>query len=393
MSIAFWKTFLALAKTVAIVILVAAAVLFWSHRRAMATQWSAPNFSPVAKPFTGTVGQTGNLSVALGRFQREKLKEPEAKTVEEAPKFEGELAKLGEITDAIVVYPPYEEGGLAPTIIFKYRVRQEGMTEDSRTIRLGEALIEKPNPQSKHHPIAVQFRFVGCERDPENPRSTFFLFDWKCDGKDIQKARWMFEEPAKVLPSAEGGPPAPTDVATDKMFVGPTPTFRKPDEPAKSTETVQTEPVTPVAQEPPPGPVEVEQEPAGTLFAQEDGVFAATDEGADYLERNYEDILKQTRTETVTDRDGTSGVRIVNFTNQSLANQFGIQKGDVILRINGIPVRDQSHAVSVIKQELKKKGSSPILRVTIRRRGAEKELRFDTRDPATRRAAKKAFGK
>ena len=85
------------------------------------------------------------------------------------------------------------------------------------------------------------------------------------------------------------------------------------------------------------------------------------------------------------------GVRIVNFNNAALANQFGIQKGDVILRINGTPVRDQSHAVSVIKQLLKTKGSSPIIRVTIRRRGAEKELKFDTRDPATRRAAKKAF--
>jgi hypothetical protein len=389
MSIAFWKTFLALAKTVAVVILVGAAVLFWSHRRTMAEQWKAPDFSPPARHATGVVAQTGNLALQLGRFQREKPVDVKASEPEAPPPFETELAKLGEITDAIVVYPPYEEGGLAPAIIFKYRVRPPTMTEDSRTIRLGESLVEKQNPESKHHPIAIGFRFVGCERDPANPASTFFLFDVKCDGKDIQKARWKLEEPVKTLPSAEGGPAAPSDINSDKIFVGPTPTFRKPeDAAAKSQDPVATEPVQtpPVAAEPPPGPLEVEEEPAGTLFQQEEGVYAPTADGIDYLERNYEEILKQTRTETAAD-----GVRIVNFSNAALANQFGIQKGDVILKINGTPVRDQSHAVSVIKQVLKTKGSSPILRVTIRRRGAERELKFDTRDPATRRAAKKAF--
>jgi S1-C subfamily serine protease len=178
------------------------------------------------------------------------------------------------------------------------------------------------------------------------------------------------------------------------MFVGPTPSPRKPEETASAPE-VETQPVPGPAVTPPPapGPVEVVQEPTGSVFEMEDGVFATTASGAEYLEQNYEEILKQTRTEPYTDRDGTSGVRIVNFTNQALATQFGIRKGDVIIKINGIPVRDQSQAVNVIKQELKKKGSSPILRVTVKRLGDEKELRFDTRDPATRRAAKKAFGK
>lgn len=392
MSIALWKTFLALAKTVAVVILVGAGALFYGHRRTMAEGWKSPDFSPAAKVAQGVVAQTGNLGLQLGRFQRERPKESVPTEEAKKPEFSGVLAQLGEITDAIVVYPPYEEHGLAPALIFKYRVRPAGATEDSRTIRLGEALIDKPHPQSAQHRIPVQFKFVGCERDPENPHFTFFLFDVMCDGKDIQRARWKLEEPVTALPKAADGPVVPAEVVSDKIFIGG-PLSSKAEEPEKAPETVKTEVVpVPVAQQPPPEPVKLEQEePAGTLFQQEDGIYAPTDDGVDYLERNYEDILKQTRTETVRDSEG-GGIRLVNFANQSLATQFGLQRGDVILRINNTKVSNQSEAVNVVKQELKKK-SSPILRVTIRRRGAEKELRFDTRDPATRRAAKKAIGK
>jgi hypothetical protein len=369
----------------AVLILVAAGALFYAHRSTMAETWAAPNFSPEAKPITGRWSEVGNLSLALGRFQRETPREEGPKEVPKDEPIEGEIAKHGEITDAIIVYPPYEEGGLAPALIFKLRAGGE-----LRTIRLGEAILERPNPKSSHYPIPVKFKFVGCERDPESPGSTCFLFDVDCDGKNIQKARWKFEEPAKALPPVEGGPAEPAPVNTEKMFVGD-PLSALREEPAKPEEAVQTEPVVPVTPEPPQETVTVEQAPAGTFFEEEEGILAPTAEGIEYLEKNYEKILEDTRTAPNKDRDGRTGVRIVSISNASVANQFGIMKDDVILKINGIPVSSQQEAVSAVKGELKKKPAVRVIRVTIRRRGREIEKSFDTRDPATRRAAKKAF--
>ncbi len=392
MSIGLWKTILFLAKTLSVLIIVAAGLLLWSHRSAMAKTWASPDFAPPAKVNPWVVGQIGNLSLPLGRFQRERPKVEDAPKEEKKDDFTGVLAQLGEITDAIVVHEPYEEGGLAPAIIFKFRVKPADETSDVRAIRLGEALIDKPHAQVKQHRIPSQFKFVGCERDPQNPSFTFFLFDVKCDGKDIQKARWKLEEPVKEQAKSveASGPTGPSTVITDKMYVGDPLSARKAEETAPpQPEQVQTVPVEPVAPVPAPEPLKVELEEAGTLFDDEEGVFAPTREGADYLEKNYEKILNDTRTASYTDRDGRTGIRVVSIPNQSVANQFGIRKDDIILKINGIPVESQSKAVDVVKSELKKKNTSPILRVTIRRRGVEKDLRFDTRDPATRRAAKK----
>ncbi len=391
MSIALWKTVLGLAKALSVVVILAAGLLLWSHRTAMAKTWTSPDFTPPVKPLRDVVSPVGNLSLALGRFQRERPKEEAPKEEKKVDDIVGEIAKYGEITDAIILYPPYEEGGLAPAIIFKLRVKPAGDTSDLRTIRLGEALVERPNlnPKLTQHPMPVKFKFVGCERDPENPACTYFLFDVDCDGKDIQKARWKFEELAKEPATVEGGPQEPAQVITDKMYVGDPLSAKAAEEPAPGQpEQVQAVPVPPVVPQPAPEPVTVEQE-AGTLFENEDDVFAPTAKGVDYLERNYEKILEETRTATYRDGDGRTGVRIVGISNQSVANQFGIRKDDIIIKINGVPVASQSEAVDIVKRELKKRPAVNIIRVTIRRRGAEKELRFDTRDPATRRAAKK----
>ena len=389
MSIALWKTVLGLAKAVAVLIILAAGFFFWSHRSAMAKTWAAPNFAPEARVIRVDAALTGNLSIPLGRFER--VRPPTEAPVEEKKEdnFAGVLAQLGEITDAIVFYGPPEEGGLAPAIIFKFKVRPAGETSDSRTIRLGEALIDKPHPQSSQHRIPSQFKFVGCERDPANPLFTFFLFDVKCDGLDIQKARWKLEEPVKEQPKpVEGGPTGPADVRTDKMYVGGVLSSKKIEEPAPEKGPVQVEPVAPA---PVPDPIEVEQAPTGTLFEEEEGILAPTAEGVDYLERNYEKILEETRTESYRDRDGRTGVRVVGISNASVANQFGIMKDDVILKINGRAVATQAEAVNAVKDELKKRPAVRVIRVTIRRRGRELEKSFDTRDPATRRAAKRAF--
>jgi PDZ domain len=379
MSVAVWKTILTLGKVCAVLFIVGSGLLFWGHTREMGTAWSAPDFSPPVTHMRAPVAETKALSIPLGRFQKERGPVEEAPKDEPKPAIASVLANLGEIIGAIVIYPPYEEGGFAPAINFKWKQKPNPEEGDVRTIRLGEALVERPDGPNRGTPL--NYQFVGCERDPANPGFTYFLFDMKCDGTDVQKVHWKLEEPKKEEKPTEPAATGPGGVSTDKAYVGPRLSSKGPGKPA------EPEQVQPVAPQPPPEPVTVEQEPpTGTFFEEEEGVFLPTAEGVDYLERNYERILEETRTESYRDRDGRTGVRVVGIANSSVANQFGIRKDDVILKINDNQVTNQSDAVNVIKSELKKKVN--IIKVTIRRAGREIVKTYDTRDPATRRAAK-----
>jgi hypothetical protein len=378
MSVAVWKTVLTLAKVCAVLFIVGSGLLFWGHTRDMGTAWSAPDFSPPVKPILIGVGSTKDLSIPLGRFQKERPAAEPVKKEEPKGDIEAELARLGEIIGAIVMFPPYEEGGFVPAINFKWKMKPAGEQNDVRTIRLGEALEERPSGANQGTP--VRYMFVGCERDPENPGFTYFLFDMKCDGTDIQKVHWKLEEPKKEEKPAEAAT-GPVGVSTDKMYVGPRGSATGPGKPEP-----EVKPVEPVAQPLPQPPVTVEQElPSGSFFEEEGGVLMPTAETVDYLERNYEKILEETRTESYKGRD-FSGIRVVGIANASVANQFGIRKDDVIIEINRVPVTDQSQAVNVIKSELKKKVNT--ITVKLRRAGREITKSYDTRDPATRRAAK-----
>lgn len=389
MSIAVWKTILAFAKLAAVVLILGSGFFFWRHHELMQSAWAVPNFSPDVIVATREIADTKDLGLMLGRFQRERPKEAPVKEAPKEPDITGALAEYGEITDAIVVYPPYEEGGFVPAIIFRWKpgkkpANQEG---DARTIRLGEALIEKSyGPLTG---VPVKYQFIGCERDPDHAGFTFFKFDMNCDGSDIQKVRWKLEEPTKEQPKDDqtSAAAAPGPMTTDKIHIGDPLKARAVEAPA-APDQVQPVPVPqPVERE----PVVLQQQPTGSMFDEEDGVSVTTAEGADYLEKNYEKILEDTRTETYRDRDGRTGIRIVSIADQSVANQFGIRRDDVIVKINGTPVSDKSDAVAVVKNELKKRPAVHIIRVTIRRAGREFEKSFDTRDPATRRAAKKGF--
>jgi len=387
MSIALWKTVLAVAKVAAALLIVGSVLLFWRQHVEMASAWAAPDFSPPLVINPDVVSNTKDLSLVLGRFQRERPKPAEPAEAAPAPVITEALAKLGEITDAIVVYPPYEEGGFVPAIIFRWKPGQKPASEqaDARTIRLGEALIEKSaGPLTG---IPLQYKFVGCEHDPANPGFTYFLFDMKCDGTDIQKVHWKGEEPVAEQPKvADAGPTGPGPVTTANIHVGPPLSTRAVEQPATPEDVaVQPVPTPPV----PAPPITLEQQPSGSLFDEEEGVYAPRQEGIDYLERNYEKILEDTRTQPYHDSDGRTGIRVVGIADASVANQFGIRKDDVILKINGIPVSNQSEAVNVVKAELKKKVN--LIHVTIRRAAREFDKTFDTRDPATRRAAKKGF--
>ncbi|MHC4342710.1 MAG: PDZ domain-containing protein, partial [Planctomycetota bacterium] len=85
------------------------------------------------------------------------------------------------------------------------------------------------------------------------------------------------------------------------------------------------------------------------------------------------------------------GIRIRAIKPGSMANSFGILQDDVIISINDQRVTSQARAVNVVKAELRKKPTPSFIQVKLLRYGREKTLRFDTRDPDTRRKARDAF--
>jgi hypothetical protein len=390
MSIAVWKSILGLAKAGAVLVILLSGFLFWSQRREMGKAWAAPDFAPEARPVTKVVASTGNLSIPLGRFQREHPPTEAQPKAEEKPDIVGALAQLGEITSAFVVAPPYEEGGLAPALVWQWKPGQKPSAgePDVRAIRVGEGLFNRADPRSSLKPVPYKYKFIGCEPDAEHPGWTWFVFDVNCDGKDIQKGRWKLEEPEKEVPKpAEAGPSGPGPISTATAYIGDPLTAQQPKAEEPKTEVKVEEPVAPPVV---PPPIVATQEPTGTLLEEQDGVIAPTDEGIDYLQKNYEKILEDTRTQPYRDRDGRPGVRITGISDASVANQFGIMKDDLILAINGVSVGSQAEAVNVVKSELKKK-PLPMIKVKIRRRGREITKTFDPRDPAVRRAAQKGF--
>jgi hypothetical protein len=385
MSIAFWKTILGLAKILSVVIILAAAFLFWQHRQRMAVPMDPPNFAPEVR-----IGRergaapTGALSIALGRFQRLGGPAPEAAKPEVVQDFTTELAKLCEITDAIVVWGEHAEGDAVSAIVVRWKQRPPSEQGETKTIRLGEALIDRPHPRAQAERLPYRYKFVGCEPDAEHPGWTYFLFDVNCDGSDIQKARWHRDEVTKDLPAPSAEPPGTGGpVSTKDIYIGPPLGAGEPEPPAPTPGPVVE--ATPVPAPPPPPPP---AETPDTLFEEEGGTWATTAEGAEYLARNYERLVEETRTSTYRDRDGRAmGIRIVGIKSTSVANQFDIRKDDVILTINGVPVTTQSEAVKVVKDRLARKET--IITVELLRRGNKIVRRFDSRDPATRRAAQK----
>ncbi|MGH7161852.1 MAG: PDZ domain-containing protein, partial [Planctomycetota bacterium] len=239
--------------------------------------------------------------------------------------------------------------------------------------------------------VPVRYRFAGCEPDPGHPGGFLFLFDMNCDGKDLQKARWKGEEEKKPLAEGEAagadvkstaGQGVMVDVGGERMKVE-----QPPAKPAAATPNVK-----PVVAPAVPDPDQVlptaDEAPALFESSGSDNEFAATEEGARYLEKNYQEILKDAQVVEYRNRKTgeVSGLFVRSIRRGSAANAFGIREDDVILSINNQPVSSQTNAVNIVKAELNRKKT--IIEVRILRDGQEILRRYDTRDPATRKAAK-----
>ena len=392
MSIGLLKRLLTLTKIAALLILAGAAYGYWDHREAMQNPWSSPEFSPEVVSIGATAPQVTDVAIPLGLLPKEEEAAPVPEKVEEQPRIEGVLARLGKIKHAVVFPPPYT-GTSRPAITFELN---EPAPDGSkiRTIRLGEAIEERVDPKyGKFFPVPYRYKFVGCEDDPEHPGWTYFLFDMKCDGTDIQKAHWKGEEPAEHTPTApkpgEAQVVVPSTVATSHAFVGSRSDVAKPADASKSASPAD-KPQTA------PKPVEPRADESalnGPIFEQDpQGTFIPTSASVAFLERNHQKLIKDAETRTYRDprTRRPAGVRIVRFRKGSRVNQFGIREDDVIQAINDRPVTRQAQAINIVKEELKKPNMH-IIRVQILRNGRKLTMRFDTRDRNTRRAAREAF--
>ena len=397
MSVGAIKKILLLANLTAVGLLLLVGWSMVRQRSSLKEAWKRPDFVPAILPAGegDRIGNIENVTMKLGRFPEPTSTTTDKPTEEAQPVIESVLARIGTIIGAIVVYPPYDSDGLQPAIIFELK----GKTGDGarRSVTLGQGLMEKPDPDPERafhgYTVPAAYMFVGCEPDPEHPGWTYFLFDMKCDGTDIQKARWKGEEPAKPFDAAAPNDPnSPTYEGSGKGFYIGDPNKARtapvtPGKPENPDETAKTGAV-PTPPEPVPAPVPFEGPSPDRLFDEEDGTLAPTRDAVEYLKQNYNDVLKDARTTTYVDPKTRQarGIQILGIRSGSVANKFGVLPDDVILSINGQPVTRQAQAVTIVKRELN--NNKTIIEVRILRRGKEITQRYDTRDPDVRRNAK-----
>jgi len=199
------------------------------------------------------------------------------------PAWGGDEGLPGIIKSALVVYPPYE--GVTPTITFQYT---DGTT---RTVRLGEALVTRPNPRHPHLAgTPVAYKFLGCERDGRTG-ATYFVFDVACDGKKIVELEWKKTE-------VRAWQPKHRYVVPDK------------------------------------------------------GVRRLTPEGWTYLGKRHRDLLAHVDLKLY-HYEKRTGLRIARIRGRSVVHEFGLKAGDVILTVNGHTPRDGPHLLALVGRELR----------------------------------------
>jgi hypothetical protein len=391
MTVASLKRLLSLLNAAAVLGLAGTAWGFYQHRRDLAAPERPVDFDPPVRSIGGGSASIDHLDMRLGRYldPSATARPAEAEAAPKEEQIETVLEKLGTIRGAVIASPPYTDA--QPTIIFEYKQKPPGATSNTVVIRLNEALEMKPDPDPRRAAagaaVPSRYKFVGCEPDPQNPGWAIFLFDMKCDGTDIQKARWKGDLEKRKIVADAAGAAGPQALGPGKIYIGP----RADDIPAEPAPRV---PPPPVATPPPPSPGVQPVQPVAAdrvpdqLFGEEGGVLAPTAEGIEYLRANQDRILEEVRTSDYVDsRTGQAGgVQILRVPRNSAASRFGILEDDVIQAINGIPVRNRSQAIQVVKDELRKQKT--LIVVQLLRGGRQIVKTYDTRDPATRRAAK-----
>ena len=394
MTVGSLKRLILLLNLAAVAGLCGTAYGFWTHRGSLQEErkWPDFHFKPSSAAGSGAVGQVKNLSMTLGKFPVAPTKTEKVEKEPEVSPIQSVLRNLGEIIGAVVFFGPYDDnGGFQPSITFK--LKGGGI----RTLARGEAIETQPHPDfGPKFPMPYRYKFVGCERDKDDPSIAYFLFDMKCDETDIQRVKWLGDIEPNEPESADGPTGAQETVIDDDMVVVSERELEKRAREraeARARARAEAETVQPVT----PEPEEVRPIPTpggapGSLGRVENDTWVASDEGSQYIKDNWKKAVEDAKTTTYRDpKSGKAeGILVTKVRPGSVANKLGIYPDDVILTINARRVTKKSQAIAIVRDELDKRKQN-ILVVEILRNGRKITKNYDARDPETRRNAKEAF--
>lgn len=327
----------------------------------------------VRKPeWKGARGETRYYPFAGPKVPSPELAKPPEETKVEGPK---DLEAIGHVQFVIFVPPVKGQTTAASaTVFFEFN----GDKPLRRAFNPGDWL----RPYEKDAE-----RFLLVDIIPEGTKYRV-LYEVREPGADVAKARraeltWESEPPLDqkirdiVKSGAEAATPKPG--GSGGAAPGPAPAGGAAAG-GKGTAVTVVGPEAPTAA--------ADWGPAVTSVSANEKHFDFTDETVKRFtgkkpEEVFNDVLKNVRTESY-DKGGVKGIAVFPAENDEMAQKFDVRRGDVLVSINGNPVKSKDDAISIAKRL-----PADTTRVTavIERNGRQITYVVDPRDPKTRRAA------
>jgi hypothetical protein len=288
-----------------------------------------------------------NVGVFVGPLPPEP-KEPEAVVKVEGPK---DLAAIGKL---LMVFDDE-----TPTILWQFN---EAKGTPKQAFRVGTFI-------RSHKSEPERFKLTGVAPDPESPKWKLVFDVYDDPTKDPVRKDQVASFDLGSKPTGKPSPIRPVGgPGTGPNGGGPDKTGAKPGTPSTAEG---------------PGPVALT---SSSVWIGRSGNNVRVELEQDAYERimrgNHDELLNAVKTQVATDEKGNpKGVRVTGIEPNSLAEQFDVKPGDVLLSINGQVVHSRADAVRIV-QGLPRDTTS--VKIVIERNGRQIFYDIDPRDPKVR---------